>query len=383
MACFLSGEPPAGVSLTGAAAGMFDPAAAVAHAEATAAEAVSSLSGKRVKAPNTPAPGGLGRVQPLWEVRARGAKKAKCFIDPQHDVTTDDVRLAAREGYASVEHMKRYTTLGMATDQGKTGGVIGLALLAEALGQTVPETGITTFRPPYTPVPIGAFAGRHRGEAFRPVRRTPMQAVQATSGAVFTDVGLWKRAWYVPTHKGENLADAYIREATMVRERVGMVDVTTLGKIQVQGPDAAEFLNRVYVNGFAKLPVMKCRYGVMLREDGIVFDDGVTWRLGDDDFLMTATTAGAAAVLQHLERLLQTRWPELRVHVASTTDQWAGIAVAGPRSREALAPLLTGDISAEALPFMGLRGRRPGLPAARSRYWWRGSASPANGRSRS
>ncbi len=353
LACFRSGEPPEGVTLAGAANGVFSTEEAIADARAAAAEAVAKLTGKRAKAPNRPAPGGLGEVSPLWEVAAKG-RKLKSFVDLQHDVTAADVRLAAREGYASVEHMKRYTTLGMATDQGKTGGVIGLALLADALGQTIPETGITTFRPPFTPVPIGALAGRAKGRAWRPVRRTPMHAVQEARGAAFTDAGLWKRCWYVPAHEGEELGAAYVREARAVRETVGMVDVTTLGKIAVQGPDAAELLNRVYVNGFAKLPVMKCRYGVMLRDDGIVYDDGVTWRLGEDEFLMTATTAQAAGVLQWLEMLLQTRWPELRVHVASTTDQWAGIAVAGPRSRAALAPLVTDEMGPEALPFMGI-----------------------------
>ncbi|GMG84062.1 sarcosine oxidase subunit alpha [Paralimibaculum aggregatum] len=353
MACFLSGEPPAGVTLTGAAAGVFGTAEAVAHARASAADAVERLTGRRPQAPEAPAPGGLGPQQPLWESKAEG-RKLKSFVDLQHDVTSADIKQAAAEGYVSVEHMKRYTTHGMATDQGKTGGVLGLAILAEALGQTIPETGITTFRPPFTPVPIGAIAGRARGEHWRAVRRTPMHQVQAEAGAVFTDAGLWKRCWYMPAHDGEELGKAYVREATAVRETVGMVDVTTLGKIQVQGPDAAELLNRVYVNGFAKLPVMKCRYGVMLRDDGIVYDDGVTWRLAEDDFLMTATTAQAAGVLQWLELLLQTRWPELRVHVASTTDQWAGIAVAGPRARKALAPIVADDMGDEALPFMGI-----------------------------
>ncbi|MEM7669437.1 MAG: sarcosine oxidase subunit alpha, partial [Pseudomonadota bacterium] len=246
------------------------------------------------------------------------------------------------------------TTLGMATDQGKMGGVIGLALLADALDQTIPETGITTFRPPYSPVPIGAFAGRAKGHGWKPVRRTPMHAAQEEIGFRFLDVGVWKRAWWQKTGPDELLAGAYVREATNVRERVGVVDVTTLGKIAVQGPDAGEFLNRVYVNGFGKLPVGKCRYGVMLRDDGIVFDDGVTWRLGDENFLMTCTTANAATVMAWLENLLQARWPDLRVHVASTTDQWAGVAVAGPLARQVLQPILTGDLSNESVPFMGI-----------------------------
>ncbi len=352
--CFRSGEPPQGVALTGAAAGVFGMEDALAHARATAEQVARRLLGRNGAATNrpAPAPGGLGPIAPLWEVRVPG-RKMKSFADPQHDVTTDDVRLAAQEGYVSVEHMKRYTTLGMATDQGKTGGVLGLAVLADALGQTIPETGITTFRPPYTPTPIAAFAGRDRGAHWRPTRRTPMHGAQEVEGCVFTDAGLWKRCWYAP-RPGETLAEAYLREARTVREAVGMVDVTSLGKIAVQGPDAAELLNRVYVNGFAKLPVMRCRYGVMLRDDGIVFDDGVTWRLGEHEFLMTATTAMAGPVLAWLETLLATRWPDLRVHVASTTDQWAGIAVAGPRARAALAPMVAGAMDDGALPFMGI-----------------------------
>ncbi|MGF1445497.1 MAG: 2Fe-2S iron-sulfur cluster-binding protein [Pikeienuella sp.] len=353
LACFRATETPPGVTLAGAANGVFGTEEAIADARAAAADAVQALNGRRVAAPNRPEPGGLGAVTEVWEVRTP-KRKLKSFVDLQHDVTAEDIRQAAREGYASVEHMKRYTTHGMATDQGKTGAVVGLALLAEALEQSIPETGITTFRPPYTPVPIGAFAGRGTRKHWRPVRRTPMHGEQAAQAAVFTDAGLWKRAWYFPASKGESLDEAYVREASSVRGRVGLVDVSTLGKIAVLGPDAAELLNRVYVNGFAKLPVMKCRYGVMLRDDGIVFDDGVTWRLGEHEFLMTATTAMAAGVLQWLELLLQTRWPELRVHVASTTDQWAGVAVAGPRARAALAPLVIDDMGPEALPFMGI-----------------------------
>ncbi|MEM6422768.1 MAG: sarcosine oxidase subunit alpha, partial [Pseudomonadota bacterium] len=271
----------------------------------------------------------------------------------------DDVRLAAREGYRSVEHMKRYTTLGMATDQGKTGGVAGLALLADALGQSIPETGITTFRPPYTPVPIAVLAGRRRRAHWTPERLTPMHERHVALGARFTDAGVWRRAWYYPQSRGggaiEGVGSAYVREARQVRERCGIVDVSTLGKIDVQGPDAAEFLNRVYVNGFAKLPVMKARYGVMLRDDGIVLDDGVSWRLAEDRFLMTCTTAQAGKVMRWLEYLLAIRWPELRVHVASVTDQWGGVAVAGPRARAAIERVLArGDVSHAGLPFMGV-----------------------------
>jgi sarcosine oxidase subunit alpha len=355
MACFLPGVIPDGVNVAGSVAGVWRTVDCIAHGQSAAAEAVKALTGKKPRAARAPEPGGWANpIQPLWEVTVPG-RKLKSFVDPQHDVTTSDVRQAAREGYVSPEHMKRYTTLGMATDQGKVGNVIGLALLAEALDQTVPQTGITTFRPPYTPIPIGAFAGRARDRHYQPERQTPMHKVQADDGAAFLDAGLWKRAWYHPAHANETLGEAYVREATAVRQTVGMVDVTTLGKIAVQGPDAAEFLNRVYVNGFGKLPVMKCRYGVMLRDDGIVFDDGVTWRLGENEFMTTTTTAHAATAMAWFENLLQTRWPELRVNIASLSDQWGGVAVAGPRARTALqAALAEGDISGQGLPFMGI-----------------------------
>jgi sarcosine oxidase subunit alpha len=355
MACFLPSVTPEGVGIAGSATGVWRTEDCVAHGQAAAADAVAALTGKKPSAAAAPDAGGWANpIQPLWEVTVPG-RKLKSFVDPQHDVTTADVRQAAREGYASPEHMKRYTTLGMATDQGKVGNVIGLALLADALDQSVPETGITTFRPPYTPVPIGAFAGRARDKHYQPERRTPMHKVQGDSGAKWLDVGVWKRAWYHPANSEETLGEAYVREATAVRETVGLVDVTTLGKIAVQGPDAAEFLNRVYVNGFGKLPVMKCRYGVMLRDDGIVFDDGVTWRLGENEFMTTTTTAHAASAMAWFENLLQTRWPELRVNIASLSDQWGGVAIAGPRSRTALqAALAEGDISGEGLPFMGI-----------------------------
>ncbi|MEM8820194.1 MAG: FAD-dependent oxidoreductase, partial [Pseudomonadota bacterium] len=349
--CFLAEQTPEGVSLAGSARALWSTEAAVADGRAAGVEAVVALTGKRRRKAR-PSRAASTAVA-LHEVRRAGVK-TKSFLDPQHDVTTEDVRQAAREGYRSVEHMKRYTTLGMATDQGKTGNVAGLALLAEALGQSIPATGITTFRPPYTPVPIAAIAGRARGAHWQPVRRTPMHAAHEAAGAPFMDAGAWKRAWYYP-RPGEDIDAAYRREAATVRERCGIVDVSTLGKIDIQGPDAAELLNRVYVNGFAKLPVMKCRYGVMLRDDGIVLDDGVSWRLAEDRFLMTCTTAQAGHVMVWLENLLAWRWQDLRVHVASVTDQWAGAAVAGPRARAVLERAVAkGDVSGEALPFMGI-----------------------------
>lgn len=295
----------------------------------------------------------LNPIEPLFEVRSDKTQQ-KSFVDPQHDVTADDIRLAHREGFVSVEHLKRYTTLGMATDQGKVGNVMGIALMADALGLDMDKVGTTTFRPPYTPVSIGALRGRHVGAHFRPLRRTPMHRWNLDHECLMIDAGLWQRPWYFP-QPNEALTSAYVREARTVRETVGICDVTSLGKIAVQGPDATEFLNRVYANAFAKLPVGKARYGIMLRDDGMVLDDGTTWRLDECEYFMTTTTAHAGKVMVWLEELLQCRWPELHVHVTSVTDQWAGVALAGPLSRQVLSSIVEGtDVSNDALPFMGV-----------------------------
>ena len=342
------------VALAGAAAGHFFAQATVDGGTKAGEDAVAAIRGTTRMAPHGPAMDWERQLEPLWEVRS-SSRKLKSFVDPQHDVTTDDVRLAHQEGYVSVEHMKRYTTLGMATDQGKMGNVVGLALMAEASGKTIPETGTTTFRPPYTPVSIGAITGDERGKHWRPTRHTPMRQEHEKLGCVFVDAGFWKRSWYYPK-AGEGLAQAAMREAIAVRKTVGMVDVSTLGKIMVQGPDASEFLNRVYSNAFAKLPVGKARYGLMLRDDGIVFDDGTTWRLTETDYFMTTTTANAGPVMLHLANLLQTRWPDLKVHITSVSDHWAGVAVAGPKGRAVLDGVCPDiDFSDAALPFMGVR----------------------------
>ena len=346
--CFLPGETSEPIEICGAASGVWEASACAASGR----NATCRLLGRAEEAPPTPGPSLPPRE--LHEVRAPG-RKLKSFVDPQHDVTTEDVRQAAREGYVSVEHLKRYTTLGMATDQGKNGNILGLAVMAEALGREIPEVGTTAFRPPYTPVSIGALAGRARGEHYKPKRRTPLHAWHLANGAVLADAGLWRRPWYYPRAM-ESLDDAYVREAAAVRETVGLCDVATLGKIAVQGPDAGEFLNRVYVNGMAKLPVGKARYGVMLRDDGLVFDDGAVWRLAESDYLVTTTTSGAGKVMSWLEELAQTRWPELRVALTSVTDRWAGVAVAGPQARKLLSALVEGvDFSDAAFPFMGVR----------------------------
>ncbi len=293
-----------------------------------------------------------GPILPIWEVTSK--RRTKSFVDIQDDVAASDVRLANLEGYSSVEHLKRYTTLGMGTDQGRTSNINGLAILAKDRGKPIPEVGTTIFRPPFVPIALGAIAGAETGKHFRPARRTPMHAWHERNGAVFVEAGPWYRARYYP-RSGESLNDAYIREATHVRHKVGMVDVSTLGKIDVQGPDAAEFLNRLYINGFMKLPVGKARYGIMLREDGFVFDDGTTSRISETQFFMTTTTANAGPVMAHLEYHLQVIWPELRVDVTSISDQWAGMAIAGPSSRDVLAAALDDTpVSNDALPFMGV-----------------------------
>ena len=289
----------------------------------------------------------------VFEIR-RPIKKGKSFVDLQHDVTAEDVRLAHREGFISVEHLKRYTTLGMATDQGKTSNVTGLAIMAEARGQDIQDVGTTRFRPPFTPVALGAIAGESYGH-LKPYRLTPMNDWHITNGAHMYANGVWMRPESF-NRAGENVEQAYIREAKSVRTSVGLVDVSTLGKIDVQGPDAAEFLNRIYSNGFAKLPVGKARYGLMLREDGLLFDDGTTWRLSEHHYLMTTTTANAGPVMAHMEYHLDFVWPELKVSLVSVTDQWAGIAVAGPNSRKVLQACVTGtEMDNKAFPFMGVR----------------------------
>jgi len=290
--------------------------------------------------------------------------RRKQFIDLQNDVTEADVELAAREGYHSVEHLKRYTTLGMGTDQGKTANLNGIAALGRALDKPMADVGVTTYRPPYTPVTIGTLAGRDVGAFLAPTRRTPMQDWHEDNGAVFVPAGAWRRPHYYP-QPGESAMDAVNREALTVRQGVGIVDVSTLGRIDLHGPDTAEFLNRVYINGFKSLAEGMCRYGVMLRDDGMIFDDGTVARMGPEHYIMTTTTANAGPVMAHLEYYQQLVWPDLRVHMTSITDQWAVTAVAGPRSRELLDNLDSDiEFANQALPFMGWRaGQIGGIPA--------------------
>ena len=270
-------------------------------------------------------------------------------------MAVSDIQLALREGYRSIEHVKRYTTLGMATDQGKTSNLNGLQLVSDVEKKLAPQVGHTTFRPPYTAVSIGAIVGREVGKHSRPTRKSPMHLWHEKNNAVFVDAGVWLRPRYYKQGK-ENLFEGSKREAENVRKNVGVCDVTTLGKIDIKGPDSAEFLNRVYTNAWLKLPVGKARYGVMLREDGIVMDDGTTTRISENHYHMTTTTAQAANVLSHLEYYLQVVWPDLNVNVVSTTEQWAGAAIAGPKSRDLLKLMFPEiDVTNEGLPFMGFK----------------------------
>jgi sarcosine oxidase, subunit alpha len=282
-------------------------------------------------------------------------KSYKRCVDFQNDVYVSDIELAIREGFRSIEHVKRYTTLGMATDQGKTSNLNGLQLVSNIEKKIIPEVGHTTFRPPFAPVTIGAIVGREVGKNYRPTRKSPMHLWHKSNNAVFVDAGLWLRPRYYK-QDSETLNEAAKREAINVRKNVGICDVTSLGKIDIKGPDSAELLNRVYTNAWKKLPIGKARYGVMLREDGIVFDDGTTTRISENHYHMTTTTAQAVNVLSHLEYYLQVVWPNLDVNVVSTTEQWAGVALAGPNSRNLLKKIFPNiDVSNEALPFMGYK----------------------------
>ena len=299
----------------------------------------------------------------------------KAFVDFQNDVCAKDIRLAVREGMHSIEHIKRFTTNGMATDQGKLSNIHGLAIASEVLNREIPKIGLTTFRAPYTPVTFGALISHSRGELFDPARKTPMHAWEEAQGAVFEDVGNWKRAWYYP-RSGETMHDAVNRECRTVRNAAGLFDASTLGKIEVVGPDAAEFLNLMYTNAWDTLKPGRCRYGIMLREDGFVYDDGVVGRLAEDRFHVTTTTGGAPRVMHHMEDYLQTEFPHLKVWLTSTTEQWAVIAVQGPKAREILEPLVEGiDISNEAFPHMSVReGKICGVPTRLFRMSFTGEA---------
>ena len=297
-------------------------------------------------------------LESLWRVPSNLApsRAPKAIVDPQNDVAVSDIFLAAREGFESIEHVKRYTALGFGTDQGKTGNIIGMAILSEALGNKISDTGTTTFRPNYTPVTFGAIAGPEIGNTLSdPVRKTAMHTWHEENGALFEDVGQWKRAWYFPKDN-ESMHEAVNRECLATRESCGIMDASTLGKIQVEGPDAVWLLNMVYTNAWTKLGIDKARYGFMLGEDGMVKDDGVTIRQAEERFFMHTTTGGAAATMGWLEEWLQTEWPEKQVYLTSVTDHWATAAVVGPNSRNVVSKVVEGiDFDGDAFPFMSSR----------------------------
>ncbi len=358
-ACFVPGKAMQAESSVGAAAGEFGLARALRFALDAGAEAARATGCTGTERPAEPQVAELAEtpLQPLWLVgdAATAVRGPKQFVDFQNDVAAADILLAAREGFESVEHVKRYTAMGFGTDQGKLGNINGMAILAQALGKTIPETGTTTFRPNYTPVTFGAFAGRELGDFLDPIRKTCVHEWHVEHGALFEDVGNWKRPWYFP-ESGEDLHAAVARECLAVRTSVGILDASTLGKIDIQGPDAVKLLNWMYTNPWNKLEVGKCRYGLMLDENGMVFDDGVTVRLGEQHFMMTTTTGGAARVLTWLERWLQTEWPDLKVRLASVTDHWATFAVVGPKSREVVRRVCPDiDFGNDAFPFMSYR----------------------------
>ena len=344
------GPWPAGVSGTGAVAGAGEDLLEHGHRVGTGAARSVGASGDTGD-PVRGTPWTMGWAKP---VQNRAKARSKAFVDFQNDVTTNDVVLAHEEGYESLEHLKRYTTLGMGTDQGKTSNLAAAQLMAELRGSDLGASGATTYRPPYTPVSVGALAGRNIGAHFRPTRRTPLHDWHVANGATMIEAGPWLRPWFY-AWAGRDAATAYLAEMKLVRDGVGISDTSSLGKIEVQGPDAAEFLDRIYVNNFANLPVGKARYGVMLNDDGIVLDDGTTSRFSEFCYFLTTTTAQAGEVMSRLEFLLQTAWANLRVQVLSVTDRWAGMSVAGPLSRQALTLALPGiDLSNEALPHMGV-----------------------------
>ncbi|TWC31078.1 sarcosine oxidase subunit alpha [Pseudomonas sp. SJZ079] len=303
------------------------------------------------------------------------ARAPKQFVDQQNDVTAAGIELATREGFESVEHVKRYTALGFGTDQGKLGNINGLAIAARSMGISIPQMGTTMFRPNYTPVTFGAVAGRNCGALFDPVRYTALHSWHLKNGAEFEDVGQWKRPWYFPK-AGEDMHAAVGRECKAVRDSVGLLDASTLGKIDIQGPDAREFLNRIYTNAWTKLDVGKARYGLMCKEDGMVFDDGVTACLADNHFLMTTTTGGAARVMQWMEIYHQTEWPELKVYFTSVTDHWATMTLSGPNSRKLLSEVTDIDLDKDAFPFMTWKeGKVGGVPARVFRISFTGELS--------
>ncbi len=352
LAAFVPGpDLPIGMTVAGAANGQLSTAQALSGGATAAVVALNDLGVAASPIAVPQAEDAPIALKPFWHVRGG---KSRAWVDLQNDVTVKDVKLAHQENFVSVEHLKRYTTLGMATDQGKTSNMLGLAVMAELTGKSIPETGTTIFRPPYTPVPMSTMAGRATGKHFHPTRKTPSHVWAEEQGAVFTEVGDWLRAQWFPRKGETHWRQSVDREVLQTRKSVGVCDVTTLGKIDVQGRDAASFLNKIYANGFAKLPVGKVRYGLMLREDGIAYDDGTAARLAEDHFVVTTTTANAVLAYRNMEFARQCLWPDLDVQLISTTEAWAQYAVAGPNARKLLEKIVDADvdISNEGFPFM-------------------------------
>ncbi|OHV19488.1 sarcosine oxidase subunit alpha family protein [Rhizobium sp. RMa-01] len=351
-AAFLAPATQDGLAVAGSAVGLEEIAACLGDGAAKAAAALKAIGFAAAEPAFDAAPEAVRGSKPLWSVKG---SKGKAFVDYQNDVHLKDLGLAVREGYGHVELAKRYTTSGMATDQGKLSNINAIGILAEARGVSPAEVGTTTFRPFYTPVSFGALTGASRGKDFQPARKSPLHGWAEKNGAVFVETGLWYRSSWFPRAGETTWRDSVDREVLNIRKNAGLCDVSTLGKIEIFGRDAAAFLDRIYCNGFAKLALGKARYGIMLREDGFIYDDGTTSRFSDEHFFMTTTTALAAGVLTHLEFCAQTLWPELDVCFASSTDQWAQMAVAGPKSRAILAEIVDEDLSDAAFPFMSAR----------------------------
>ncbi|CAM5764202.1 sarcosine oxidase subunit alpha [Labrys miyagiensis] len=352
LAAFVPGDLPEGMTVAGAANGDFSLGACLRagfEAGRTAAtDCGFSVGGASLPTCKDEAVG----LTPLWHV---AESHSKAFVDQQNDVTAKDIEIAHREGFRSVEHLKRYTTLGMATDQGKTSGVAGHAMMAALVGRPMTDVGTTAARPPHLPVAIGALAGPHRGKHFKATRLTAGHDWSIANGATMVEAGQWLRPqWF--TRPGEkDWLESVSREVRTTRSAVGVCDVSTLGKIDIKGADAGAFLDRVYVNTFSTVAVGKARYGLMLREDGFVMDDGTSARFALDHFVMSTTTANAVKVMQHLEFCRQVLWPELDVSLSSITEQWSQYSVAGPKARELLQKLYGPgtDLSDEAFPYMG------------------------------
>ncbi|MEK1929611.1 MAG: glycine cleavage T C-terminal barrel domain-containing protein, partial [Pararhizobium sp.] len=351
-AAFLAPETQDGLAIAGSAAGIGTIDACLSDGAAKALSALQVLGFSNASLAFGPAADTTTVGKSLWYVR--GAK-GKAFVDYQNDVHLKDLGLAVSEGYGHVELAKRYTTNGMATDQGKLSNINAIGILAEARKVSPADVGTTTFRPFYTPLSFGALTGASKGKHFQPVRKSPLHDWARKYGGVFVETGLWYRSSWFPKPGETTWRESVDREVLNVRQNAGICDVSTLGKIEIFGKDAAEFLNRIYCNAFLKLPVGKARYGLMLREDGMIYDDGTTSRLSENHFFMTTTTAYAAGVMNHLEFCAQALWPDLDVQVASSTDQWAQIAVAGPKSRTILQALIDDDISDAAFPFLGAK----------------------------